>query len=100
MQIYGAGDNSFGQLGVGCSWAGGVGDTAQSAGALLHLGAGLAAPGASLAAGHYHSAAIDVGGRLYTWGSVLIQISRYCYVGFLNFTFECPVFFCKSKNGS
>ncbi|CAB3243026.1 unnamed protein product [Arctia plantaginis] len=66
--IYAAGDNSFGQLGVGARWAGGAGDAAASAGTLRHVRAALAAPGAALAAGHYHSAAIDVGGRLYMWG--------------------------------
>ncbi|KAG7299743.1 hypothetical protein JYU34_016746 [Plutella xylostella] len=65
--IYSAGDNSYGQLGVGSAWAGGVGDTASAHGALR------AVPGAwrrvaAAAAGHYHSAAVDQGGLLYTWG--------------------------------
>ncbi|PZC79028.1 hypothetical protein B5X24_HaOG216979 [Helicoverpa armigera] len=68
--IYAAGDNSFGQLGVGLSWRGGVGDDARPAGALLPvcLPHQASAPIAIIAAGHYHSAAVDVGGRLYTWG--------------------------------
>ncbi|XP_075970698.1 uncharacterized protein LOC142973045 [Anticarsia gemmatalis] len=66
--MYAAGDNSFGQLGVGSRWRGGVGDAALSAGALRRLPAALGAPLAHIAAGHYHSAAVDVGGRLYTWG--------------------------------
>lgn len=53
---------------MGARWSGGVGDACASAGALRRVSAALAAPGARLAAGHYHSAAVDVGGRLYMWG--------------------------------
>ncbi|CAH0627045.1 unnamed protein product [Chrysodeixis includens] len=67
--IYAAGDNSFGQLGVGQAWGGrGRGG---GGGARCGTGGGGGAGGAPLAAvaaGHYHSAALDVGGRLYTWG--------------------------------
>ncbi|XP_028171094.1 uncharacterized protein LOC114360559 isoform X1 [Ostrinia furnacalis] len=66
--IYSAGENSFGQLGVGSAWAGAVGDAASSAGALMHVPYEWTAPLISVAAGHYHSAAIDAGGRLYMWG--------------------------------
>ncbi|XP_045514613.1 uncharacterized protein LOC123708131 [Pieris brassicae] len=66
--IYSAGDNSYGQLGVGSSWAGGVGDSASADGALMHVTRTWDAPITRIAAGHYHSAAVDLGGRLYTWG--------------------------------
>ncbi|XP_068630740.1 uncharacterized protein [Battus philenor] len=66
--IYAAGDNTFGQLGVGSSWTGATGDAASSAGALLHVKYEWTAPLVSVAAGHYHSAAVDAGGRLYMWG--------------------------------
>ncbi|XP_052750521.1 uncharacterized protein LOC113511861 [Galleria mellonella] len=66
--VYAAGDNSFGQLGVGDAWAGGTGDAASAGGTLLSLPYQWPAPLVSLSAGHYHSAALDVGGRLYTWG--------------------------------
>ncbi|KAM3962285.1 RCC1 and BTB domain containing protein claret [Aphomia sociella] len=66
--VYAAGDNTFGQLGVGASWAGGIGDSASAAGALLRLPYRWPAPLRVLTAGHYHSAAVDAGGRLYTWG--------------------------------
>ncbi|KAJ8731958.1 hypothetical protein PYW08_014688 [Mythimna loreyi] len=66
--IYAAGDNSFGQLGVGSSWVGGVGEGAISAGTLRHVAGNFTAPLASISTGHYHSAVVDVGGRLYTWG--------------------------------
>ncbi|KAL0892074.1 hypothetical protein ABMA27_015289 [Loxostege sticticalis] len=66
--IYASGENSYGQLGVGSAWAGAVGDAASSAGALLHVPCEWTAPLTAVAAGHYHSAAIDAGGRLYTWG--------------------------------
>ncbi|CAH2075374.1 unnamed protein product, partial [Iphiclides podalirius] len=66
--IYAAGDNSFGQLGVGGGWAGAVGDSASSSGALMRVRYEWTAPLVAIAAGHYHSAAVDVGGRLYTWG--------------------------------
>ncbi|XP_050669019.1 uncharacterized protein LOC126968206 [Leptidea sinapis] len=66
--IYSAGDNTYGQLGVGSMWAGGVGDTASAGGALAHVRADWTSPVTAVAAGHYHSAAIDLGGRLYTWG--------------------------------
>lgn len=67
-QVYAAGDNSFGQLGVGARWAGAAGDGASAAGALLRVRAAWPAPLAAVAAGHYHSAAVDAGGRFYTWG--------------------------------
>lgn len=66
--IYAAGDNTFGQLGVGERWKGGIGDAGEASGALRYVPTAFSAPLASLAAGHYHSAAIDVGGRLYMWG--------------------------------
>ncbi|XP_050557466.1 uncharacterized protein LOC118261981 [Spodoptera frugiperda] len=66
--IYAAGDNSFGQLGVGAAWSGGVGEAAVASGALRPAAGDFSAPLVALAAGHYHSAALDVGGRLYTWG--------------------------------
>ncbi|XP_047507146.1 uncharacterized protein LOC125051054 isoform X2 [Pieris napi] len=66
--IYSAGDNSYGQLGVGSSWAGGVGDSASANGALTLVTRTWDAPLTRIAAGHYHSAAVDLGGRLYTWG--------------------------------
>ncbi|XP_064071326.1 uncharacterized protein LOC113393459 [Vanessa tameamea] len=66
--VYAAGDNSFGQLGVGAQWAGAAGDGASAGGAALHVPYPWTAPLVALAAGHYHSAAVDVGGRLYTWG--------------------------------
>ncbi|XP_073951548.1 uncharacterized protein [Choristoneura fumiferana] len=66
--IYSAGDNSYGQLGVGSQWAGATGDATASGGALLRAALSGTAPLAAVAAGHYHSAAVDVGGRLYTWG--------------------------------
>ncbi|CAG9784994.1 unnamed protein product [Diatraea saccharalis] len=66
--VYSAGDNTYGQLGVGNCWAGGVGDTASSGGRLLHVPYQWTAPVVDIACGHYHSAAIDAGGRLYTWG--------------------------------
>ncbi|XP_022120268.2 uncharacterized protein LOC110996748 isoform X2 [Pieris rapae] len=66
--IYSAGDNSYGQLGVGGSWAGGVGDSASANGALTLVTRTWDAPLTRIAAGHYHSAAVDSGGRLYTWG--------------------------------
>ncbi|XP_039749301.1 uncharacterized protein LOC120626080 [Pararge aegeria] len=66
--IYAAGDNTFGQLGVGSSWPGAIGDSANPSGALLHVDFKWTAPLSLVAAGHYHSAAVDVGGRLYTWG--------------------------------
>ncbi|KAI5645323.1 regulator of chromosome condensation (RCC1) repeat domain-containing protein [Phthorimaea operculella] len=66
--IYSAGDNSYGQLGVGSSWPGAIGDSATPAGALLHVPYEWTAPVIAVSAGHYHSAAVDLGGRLYTWG--------------------------------
>ncbi|XP_013135063.1 PREDICTED: uncharacterized protein LOC106100654 [Papilio polytes] len=72
--LYAAGDNRYGQLGVGRAWAGAggsVGEAAGAGGALLHVRTpqrAPAAPFAAVAAGHYHSAALDLGGRLYTWG--------------------------------
>ncbi|XP_046960114.1 uncharacterized protein LOC124530164 [Vanessa cardui] len=66
--VYAAGDNSFGQLGVGAQWAGAAGDGASAGGAALHVPYAWTAPLVTVAAGHYHSAAVDVGGRLYTWG--------------------------------
>ncbi|OWR54740.1 hypothetical protein KGM_215867 [Danaus plexippus plexippus] len=66
--IYAAGDNSYGQLGVGCRWGGAVGDAAIASGELLHVSYHWTAPLVVVSAGHYHSAAVDVGGRLYTWG--------------------------------
>ncbi|KAL4710486.1 hypothetical protein ACJJTC_008888 [Scirpophaga incertulas] len=66
--VYAAGDNSFGQLGVGYSWQGAIGDAATAAGTLMHVPFDWTAPLVSIAAGHYHSAVIDAGGRLYTWG--------------------------------
>ncbi|XP_063532563.1 uncharacterized protein LOC134743150 [Cydia strobilella] len=68
--IYAAGDNSYGQLGVGAAWGG----AEAGGGALLRARArargpgGDTAPVTAVAAGHYHSAAVDQGGRLYTWG--------------------------------
>ncbi|GBP25789.1 X-linked retinitis pigmentosa GTPase regulator homolog [Eumeta japonica] len=66
--IYGAGDNSYGQLGVGAAWGGLIGDSAGTGGGLFYVTRTWQAPLADISAGHYHSAAIDVGGRLYTWG--------------------------------
>ncbi|XP_053602363.1 uncharacterized protein ca [Plodia interpunctella] len=66
--IYAAGDNSFGQLGVGSMWRGAVGELARAHGGLARVAQRWAAPVVAVAAGHYHSAAIDLGGRLYTWG--------------------------------
>ncbi|CAG4941961.1 unnamed protein product [Parnassius apollo] len=66
--VYSAGDNSFGQLGVGRAWAGAGGEAASSAGAPQHVSQRWSAPLLAVAAGHYHSAALDRGGRLYTWG--------------------------------
>ncbi|CAH0728821.1 unnamed protein product, partial [Brenthis ino] len=66
--IYAAGDNSFGQLGLGRAWAGAAGDAARAGGAPRLVRRAWPAPLAAVAAGHYHSAAVDVGGRLYTWG--------------------------------
>ncbi|RVE54365.1 hypothetical protein evm_000850 [Chilo suppressalis] len=66
--VYSAGDNSYGQLGVGTSWPGAIGDAASSAGSLFHVPFQWTAPSVGVACGHYHSAVIDAGGRLYTWG--------------------------------
>ncbi|XP_013178055.1 PREDICTED: uncharacterized protein LOC106125409 [Papilio xuthus] len=69
--IYAAGDNRYGQLGVGRAWAGAGGEAGGAGGALLHVRTPPRAPAAPLSAvsaGHYHSAAVDLGGRLYTWG--------------------------------
>ncbi|XP_059060300.1 uncharacterized protein LOC131853429 [Achroia grisella] len=66
--VYAAGDNRFGQLGVGAAWAGGAGWAARAGGRALAVVRRWAAPLVALAAGHYHSAALDRGGRLYTWG--------------------------------
>ncbi|KAJ0179818.1 hypothetical protein K1T71_004409 [Dendrolimus kikuchii] len=66
--VYSAGDNSFGQLGVGRAWKAGAGEAAKAGGALLHVPHKWAAPLKVLAAGHYHSAALDHAGRLYMWG--------------------------------
>ncbi|CAG4937988.1 unnamed protein product [Colias eurytheme] len=66
--IYSSGDNSYGQLGVGCAWPGGIGDSATAHGSLMLVHYHWTAPLTAIAAGHYHSAAIDLGGRLYTWG--------------------------------
>ncbi|CAG9560566.1 unnamed protein product [Danaus chrysippus] len=66
--IYSAGDNSYGQLGVGCRWGGAIGDAAIASGELIHVSYNWTAPIIVISAGHYHSAAVDAGGRLYTWG--------------------------------
>lgn len=91
FQLYAAGDNSFGQLGVGRSWRGAVGEAATAGGALLAASLVPQVPLQCLAAGHYHSAAVDVGGRLYTWGYGYKQINlTNFFVQFSNGTNRMP----------
>ncbi|XP_047986444.1 uncharacterized protein LOC125226505 [Leguminivora glycinivorella] len=66
--IYAAGDNTYGQLGVGAAWPGAAGDSATARGTLMRARHDNSTPVTAVSAGHYHSAAVDQGGRLYTWG--------------------------------
>lgn len=69
--MYSSGDNTYGQLGVGRAWPGADDADGAAAGGRVHFVKRVwPAPPASLAAGHYHSALVDLGGRLYTWGCV------------------------------
>lgn len=66
--VYASGDNTFGQLGVGRAWPGGLEREGTCGGDLLYVSFNESAPLLSVAAGQYHSAAVDFGGRLFTWG--------------------------------